>query len=93
MKSRVSFTLTFTLSILILFNTCGQQKTEWQGTIEEVNGVTSVKNPKKPKCGENVFQIDEELSIGEAEGQENYIFSHIHTKEINNSENIFAVDV
>lgn len=29
------------LSIVILFISCGKQKTEWQGTIEKKNGVTS----------------------------------------------------
>ena len=29
----------------ILLISCRQQKSEWQGTIEEVDGVTVVKNP------------------------------------------------
>ena len=64
MKLRVIFTVTFTLSILILFNTCGQQKTEWKGTIEEVNGVIVVKNPKEPMYGEAIFIVSLIYMIG-----------------------------
>ena len=39
-------TLIIVLSILAL--SCSQQKHRWQGTIEEVDGVTVVKNPKEP---------------------------------------------
>ncbi len=46
----------------ILFFSCSQQKSEWEGTIEEVDGVTVVKNPKEPMCGEDVFSLDEEVS-------------------------------
>ena len=54
---------------------CGQQKTNWQGTIEEVDGVTVVKNPIEPMYGEDALELDEDLSIGEAEGREEYMFS------------------
>lgn len=56
------------LSIVILFISCGKQKTEWQGTIEKHNGVTVVKNPKDPIHREDVFSLEEELSIGEKQG-------------------------
>lgn len=47
MKAKTFFIFLTILSILILSISCSQQKTEWQGTIEEVNGVTVVKNPKE----------------------------------------------
>jgi hypothetical protein len=54
---------------------CVQQKTEWKGSIEEKDGVRIVKNPKEPMYDEGVFQVEENLSIGIREGNENYMFS------------------
>ena len=92
MKSRIFFTFPFTLSILILFNTCGQQKTEWKGTIEVVNGITVVKNPKEPLYEDEVFAIEEELTIGESEGREEYMFSEIPSLAVDDENRIYAVD-
>jgi len=52
------------LLVLILLVSCKKQKAEWKGIIEEVDGVTIVKNPKEPMCGEEEFQLEEELVIG-----------------------------
>ena len=92
MKSKVFFAVTFTLSILFLFNTCGEHKTAWQGTIEEVDGVSVVKNPKEPMYGEDVFQISEELSIGVAEGYDEYSFIRLWYLAVDENENIYAMD-
>ncbi len=54
------------LPVLIMLISCQKQKAEWKGTIEEMDGVTIVKNPKEPMYGEDVFSLEEELSIGEA---------------------------
>jgi len=37
-----------TIFLIFTLFCCTSQKTEWQGTIEEVDGVTVVRNPKKP---------------------------------------------
>ncbi len=78
--------------IIILFISCSQQKTEWKGTIEEVDGVTVVKNPKEPMYDENVFVLEEELSIGEVEGKEEYIFSRIRDVDVDGKGNIYVLD-
>jgi hypothetical protein len=54
------FCLIITLSIFLC---CSSKKTEWQGTIEEVNGVTVVKNPKEPMYEGKLFTLEEEFSI------------------------------
>ena len=64
------------LSVIIMLVSCGRQKSEWKGTIEEENGVTVVKNPKEPMYGEDIFSLEEDLSIGEAEGKKEYMFSY-----------------
>ncbi len=70
MKHRVLPSVILALSILILFSTCRQQNEDWQGTIEEMDGVTVVKNPKEPMYEEDIIKIEEELAIGEAGGRE-----------------------
>lgn len=82
-----------TLFLVIIFFCCNSKKTEWQGTIEEVDGVTVVKNPKEPMYGEDVFSLEEELSIGESEGQEEYILSIINSVAVDDEENIYVLDM
>jgi len=80
------------LPILILLEACGKQKTEWKGTIEEENGVTIVKNPEEPMYGEDVFSLEEELTIGAAEGREEYMFSQIRSIAVDDVGRIYVLD-
>jgi len=75
--------------VLILF---GGQKAEWGGKIEYENGVKVIKNPKEPMCGEDIFSLEEELSIGEAEGRKEYMFSQIRNIAVDDEENIYVLD-
>ena len=70
------------LSVFMTLVSCQKQKAEWKGTIEEVDGVTVVKNPKDPIYDENVFSLEEELTIGEDEEREEYMFSRIRDIEV-----------
>jgi hypothetical protein len=81
------------LFLAFSFFCCSSQKAEWQGTIEEVDGVKVVKNPEEPTYGENVFSLEEELSIGESEGPEEYILSIINSVAIDDKENIYVLDM
>ena len=56
------------------------------------NGVTVVKNPKEPMFGEDIFNIEEELSIGTTEGREEYLFSRIANIDVDSHENIYVLD-
>lgn len=85
------FSFVFVLIILIGIN-CSQQKTEWQGTIEEIDGVGVIKNPKQPFYGEDAFVLEEELSIGEAEGREEYMFQSISTLDVSDNGDIYVMD-
>lgn len=71
----------------------GEQKAKWKGKIELENGVKVVKNPKKPIYGEDVFSLEEELAIGEAEGMEEYMFSQIRDIAVDDKENIYVLDL
>ena len=66
--------ITFLFTVFIMFVSCEKHKTEWKGTIEEVNGITVVKNPKGPMYGEDIFSLKGDLTIGEKEGKEEYLF-------------------
>ena len=90
-KNKVVLIVLF-LSVSIMLASFGEQKAEWKGTIEKVNGVTVVKNPKEPMYGNEVFSIEEDLKIGEAVGDENYMFSRIRNLAVDKNENIYVAD-
>jgi len=65
MKNKIKYaSIVFCLSVLVMLVSCGKQKTEWKGAIEEENGVTVIKNQKEPLYGEIKFELEEDLSIG-----------------------------
>lgn len=78
--------------VLIMSVSCEKQKSEWKGTIDEVDGVTVVRNPKEPMYGEDVFSLEEELSIGESEGREEHMFSEIRGIAVDDEERIYILD-
>ena len=78
--------------IILMGITCSQQKTEWQGTIEEVDGVRIVKNTKEPLYGEGAFIMEEELTIGEVEGREEYMFQEIINLAVSDNGDIYVLD-
>ncbi|MDH5468632.1 MAG: 6-bladed beta-propeller [Candidatus Aminicenantes bacterium] len=80
------------LSVIIMLVSCGKQKSEWKGTIEEADGVTVVNNPKEPIYSENAVSLEEELSIGEAEGRKEYMFSQVRSIAVDDEENIYVLD-
>lgn len=93
MKSKTKIlSIVLFLSVLIMFVSCQKQKSKWKGTIEEVDGVTVVKNPKEPMYSENVVSLKEELSVGEAEGREEYMFSQIENIAVDDEEHIYVLD-
>ena len=93
MKSKYKFLWAVILiSIFTMSLACQKQKAEWQGTIEEVDGITVVKNPKAPIFGEDAFNLEEELSIGEAEEREEYIFSDIRDIAVDEESRIYILD-
>jgi hypothetical protein len=81
-----------TLFLIYTCLCCSSQKSEWQGTIEEVDGVTVVKNPKNPMYYDDIFSLEEELSIGEVEGREEYMFSGLGHIAVDDFGSIYALD-
>jgi len=92
MKSRrISILLIF---IFLIFSfACNKHDTEWKGTIEKVDGVTVVKNPKEAIYGEDIFHLEEELIFGQGrEGNEDYTFFSIGDIAVDDEGNIFVAD-
>ena len=75
---------------LIVTSSCSQNEAEWKGIIEEEDGVTIVKNPKEPMYEKDVFSLEEELSIGEIDGPEEYMFENIWYVVVDDRERIYA---
>jgi len=71
MKSRVLLLIVF-ISISSL--SCTSEKSEWQGTIQNVDEVTVVKNPVEPLNPNLEIVFEEDLTIGLEEGDEHYMF-------------------
>ena len=88
----MSFLALLGISFICLTFSCKQKSPEWKGTIEESDGVVIIKNPKKPIYGEEVFSIEEDLSIGVAEGPEEYMFSKIDSIAVDEQERIYVLD-
>jgi hypothetical protein len=82
----------FFLLSLLMIACCTPNDTEWKGTIEEEDGVLIVKNPKEPMYEEGVFQLEDELSIGEESGSNEYIFSEISDITVDDKGRIYALD-
>ena len=83
--------------VMLIALSCSPQKIKregpvWEGTIETSDGVTIVKNPLEPMHGEEALFLEEELTIGEAEGREEYMFQNLHTLAVNDNGDIFALD-
>lgn len=78
--------------ILFLFSSCGPQKAEWQGTLEEVDGITVVNNPKEPYYGEFIPELEEDLNIGN-EDDDNYLFYRVRAMALDSEKNIYVVDM
>lgn len=71
---------------------CGERKAEWKGTIEEVDGVIVVKNPKEPMYGEDIISLDEELTIGGEDKDSEPLFIDITYVRVDFEENIYVLD-
>jgi len=84
----------FSILILLIFFclNCGQHKTGWEGTIEAINGVQIVRNPIRPLQPKMVIKFEEELTIGEEEGDENYMFGNEVALNVDEEGNFYVTD-
>jgi hypothetical protein len=84
------------LSIAVLMFSCKKEKSEWQGTIEEVEGVTYVNNPKEglwDSKEESQITLIEDLKIGEMDGPEEILFVYLRDVAVNTKGDIYMADL
>jgi len=92
MKKMMGKTHLLILIVVFLIISCGQPKSAWKGSIEEINGITVVKNPKEPIYGEDVLTLEEDLVIGEEVDEVEPLFLSVGTFKIDDEENIYVLD-
>ena len=81
-----------TMCLIMLLNTCSQQKSDWQGTIEVVDGITIVKNHNKSLFGSFVFNLEEDLSIGGDPNKDEYYFPRRVSLTVDDEGNLYVID-
>jgi len=89
MMVRIHLLIVFAVFLII---SCGQPKSAWKGSIEEIDGITVVRNPKEPIYGEDVLTLEEDLVIGEEVGEVELVFLSVRTFKIDDEENIYVLD-
>ncbi len=92
-KKYINLSILIFLFMAVFYISCSQHKAAWQGTIEEVDGVKVIKNPKEPMHGEDVFVLEEELSIGDVEGKDEQMFTNIFDVAVDDDENTYILDL
>lgn len=82
------------LGLCILFSsTCQKQQAGWKGKIETIDGVKVVRNfEPDPEQSFKPVQFIVDLSIGEIEGDENYMFSAPRDIDADSQGNIYVLD-
>ena len=67
------------------------QRTEWKGKIETENGIQIINNPKEPLYGEIVFDLEEDLVIGNEDDDRSYFYKYIYI-DVDRAGNIYVLD-
>jgi hypothetical protein len=93
MKDRKSTALIFAILLIpAVFDSCKKQVQPWRGTIQEMNGVIVVENPKVPTFGEDGCSVEEELSVVSPAVREEGAFSEVTDVGVDAEENIYVLD-
>jgi hypothetical protein len=77
--------------ILIFFISCSSQKDGWEGRIDEVDGITIVRNPQDPYYGEVVIELEDDLEIGNDKDPD-YQFYSVTGIALDSEQNIYVLD-
>ena len=85
------FSIVLFISVFIMLVSFGQQKAKWKGTIKKEDGITIVRNPKKPIYTEDVLQLEEDLAIMSPDDEE-LMFQTLTFLAVDDEENIYVSD-
>ena len=96
-RSKIGITIILSLGIVILIGwtsvTHQDSQPSWKGKIVTENGIKVVKNPAEPLYGELIFQLEEDLSIGGNENDDNYYFPSGASITVDQEGNLYVRDV
>ncbi|MFQ6108748.1 MAG: 6-bladed beta-propeller [Candidatus Aminicenantales bacterium] len=81
-----------TLLVLSLVSGCKKKGLEWKGSVETIDGVQVIMNPKEPLFPGGFLSVVEELNIGKKEGPEEYRFSMVRSLDVDVQEQIYVLD-
>ena len=76
--------------MLFLAASCSQQDSNWKGSIKTEDGVTIVENPIEPMYSGDVLELEEDLVIGKAENEDDYLFQTISAVRADDEGRIFV---
>lgn len=82
------------LLIVWVFSACGEKApdTEYPVSIQMIEGVKVVSNPDYPRDGTKRYLMEEELSIGEADGDEAYMLNRPQDVQVSEDDTIYILD-
>jgi hypothetical protein len=86
------FSIIFFHSLFLFFVSCSVQEAQWMGSIEEADGIIVVRNPSEPMYDENVFILEEDLSIESRGREDEFVFQYTPNLVVDNEENIYVLD-
>lgn len=86
-RTILTFSILLIIAIALIAN---NQKSEWKGKIEYVDGVKVIKNQEKPLYGEIAFELEKELILG-SEGDGDSAFYGIVKIEVDSEGNIYVL--
>jgi len=79
------------LMIPIFFISCSSHKDGWQGEVEEIDGVTIIRNPQEPYYGELAIELEDDLEIGH-DDDPNYQFYNVAGIALDSGQNLYLLD-
>ena len=82
----------FCLLVLLLLFSCQKEKTAVVETVEGVQVIHNLKEPAPQKGAPSKITFEEELSIGEVKGREEYMFSIIRGVAVDDLDRIYIGD-
>jgi len=88
MRSAILLIIFYFFNVIEIY---GLSQREWKGTIEYENGVKVIKNPRDPLYGEIVFDLEEDLIIGDPD-DENATFYGSVLVAVDSEDNILVLD-
>jgi len=93
MKVKISVMIACLFTICLMFSCAGEKKaeSEWNGSVEQENGIRVVNNPEEPFYGNLELVFEQDLSIGNEEDN-NYLFYRPYGLGMDSQGNIYVMD-